>query len=183
MIEHWIIWIVVGIVLIVFEMFTPSFFLLIIGIAAIFTGIIDLLFSPSTTFEIVLFSICSLVGTLGWALFIRPNLKSMVGTSQEEYVGTEGVALTDISPGNSGQVMFDQPIIGSRMWEAVSDQTIAVGEKVMLKRIIGNKVEVIPFDPDAKFFLKNPVPQEMQSLSLRFSKYVREFVRDIFNND
>ncbi len=179
MVERWFIWVVAGILLVLLEIFAPSFFLLFLGIAAVLTGVASLVFELSIAAEFVLFSIFAIANTVLWAIFVRPRLKDAAGTAQEEYLGTPGVAVTDIDR-KGGQVMLDTPAIGSRLWEAFAEQPIAAGTKVMLVEIHGNRIRVKPYDAEEAAALQSQQPQELLPLRRKFGELLKEFVEDVF---
>ncbi len=182
MVERWLVWVVAGILLILLEIFAPSFFLLFLGIAAILTGVVSGVLDLSVAAELIIFSILAVLNTFLWALFVRPRLKYAAGTSQDEYVGTPGVAVTDIDS-QGGQVMLDTPAIGSRLWEAFADQPISRGTRVLLVRITGNRLYVTPYSPEEaeRLQAQSETDQHLLPLQRKFSDLLKDFLDEVFS--
>jgi len=108
------------------ELFVPSFGALTIGgIVALIVGAMMLVDTESEYMRISLSVAAPLALVMGgFSLFIARSMVKMSGhvsqTAQEELVGSEGVALGDISPESSGQIS-----LFGEIWDARTE-----GEKI-----------------------------------------------------
>jgi len=137
--DPWKIWVAIGIVCIIVEIFTPGFLFLSFGIGAIITGLLAL-FIPSVTWQILIFAIVTLV------VFIlsRKLSKKFISKTYEEtnvkaLIGKKGRVTTEIPADEKGYVK-----IGGEEWVAVSKDAKKIEKDVMVSivEIEGNKVIV-----------------------------------------
>jgi len=141
--EPWIIWVALGIICVIIEIFTPGFLFLSFGIGAILTGLIALII-PSITFQILAFAVITLI------VFIlsRKFSKKFISSNYEEtnvkaLIGKIGKVTKTIPANEKGYVK-----IGGEEWAAVSkDKTeIPKDTQIEVNDIDGNKVIVSTVD-------------------------------------
>ncbi len=141
--EPWIIWVALGIICVIIEIFTPGFLFLSFGIGAILTGLIALII-PSITFQILAFAVITFI------VFIlsRKFSKKFISSSYEEtnvkaLIGKTGKVTEKIPANEKGYVK-----IGGEEWAAVSkDKTdIPKDTRIKVNDIDGNKVIVTAVD-------------------------------------
>ena len=141
--EPWIIWVALGIICVIIEIFTPGFLFLSFGIGAILTGLIALII-PSITFQILAFAVITLV------VFIlsRKFSKKFISSNYEEtnvkaLIGKTGKVTEKIPANEKGYVK-----IGGEEWAAVSkDKTeIPKDSRIKVNDIDGNKLIVTTID-------------------------------------
>ncbi len=137
--DPWIIWVVIGIICIIIEIFTPGFLFLSFGVGAILTGLAALII-PSITFQVLTFAFLTLI------VFVlsRKFSKKLISTDYEEtnvkaLVGKTGKVTRDIPANEKGYVK-----IGGEEWAAVSKDNSKVTKdtRVTVNDIEGNKVIV-----------------------------------------
>ena|SRR5690554_5742609 len=126
----WMIWMIIGIVLIIAEMTTFTFYLLWLGIGAIVASVIAMFLPDNLLLQILVLSIVA----IGLTYFTRPLTKRMAGKKGyvdaiDDLVGKLGEVVDAIEFGATGVVR-----IGSETWSATADVPIAVGEKVIVER-------------------------------------------------
>jgi membrane protein implicated in regulation of membrane protease activity len=126
----WMIWMIIGIVLIIAEMTTFTFYLLWLGIGAIVASVLAMLFPDSWLLQILVFSIVA----VGLTYLTRPLTKRIIGKKGfidaiDDLVGKSAEVIEAIEFGATGVVR-----IGSEVWSATADGAIAVGEKVLVER-------------------------------------------------
>ena len=137
----WWHWIIVGVIFVGLETVTLTFLMLGIGVAAVLTGLIALLFDLSFSTELLVWSILSLAFVVGWWRFIR--LKTVTQSGQPNYrVDTKGTVTEAIDPPERGKVLFDIPVLGNREWPAFSDEPLEVGMKVHIVDVSGQLIKV-----------------------------------------
>jgi membrane protein implicated in regulation of membrane protease activity len=75
----WYIWMIIGVALIVIEIFTPGFFMLLPGIAGIVAGVVAI-WVPSLAIQLAVFIVLS----AALIIFLRPLVLKMNGKNQQE---------------------------------------------------------------------------------------------------
>ncbi|HCX60159.1 MAG: NfeD family protein [Candidatus Cloacimonadales bacterium] len=138
----WHIWMILGIIFIIIEIFDPAFFFVSLGIGAIVTGLLALLpfVQNSVLLQIFLFAIFSFIAFL----FMRKLGKKVLAHPGEEtnvYALKGKIAHVSVAiPAESkGYVK-----VGGEEWVAVAEDNmpIDIGEKVLITGIDGNKLIV-----------------------------------------
>lgn len=104
----WWYWIVVGIILLAFELFTPGgFFMFLIGLAAIITGLPGMIgLQFSFTFQVLLFTALSTLLLFTTRKPLQRMLMRKGPELSDEFGGKEIVVDSDIAPGESGKCEF-----------------------------------------------------------------------------
>lgn len=141
-------WLLFGIALIVFEIFAPSFTVFWFGLAAIVVSTILFIFPslPLPT-QIVIWVILSLIITLAWFKFVRPLFNkdhTKAGLPREATIGQVGMVIGLIPEHNEAKVRFPMPILGADEWTCRLLKPTKVGERVVVKDILGNQLVVEP---------------------------------------
>jgi membrane protein implicated in regulation of membrane protease activity len=137
----WWHWIIFGILLLLGELLTGTFFILGLGVAALLVGIISLIFVVTFNVELFLWIILCIVAIFLWFKFIKDKTVSHTGQSNYR-LDTLGVVTKDIKPGQRGEVLFEFPILGNTKWKALAKEPLNKGEKVKIIQIDGELVEV-----------------------------------------
>ena len=140
--EGWLIWIIIGAIFIVAEIFSVSFFAGPIGVACLVAALINYA-GATATWQMIGFSITS----VGLLLAVRPIWKRMMeNISNKEvsgintYVGRQGKITETVDPqAETGRIK-----IGGEDWRAVSDKSIIIeeGSLATVIRIEGSKAVV-----------------------------------------
>ncbi len=139
----WWHWIVFGIVLLILEMNTGTFFMLGLGIAAIFVGIIDVTVGTSFAIELAIWIVLSVLAIMAWFRWFRE--KPVTDSGQSNYrLDTLGTVVEDIQPHSRGKVIFDTPVLGNTSWHATSKVDIDKNTRVKIVEINGQLIEVEP---------------------------------------
>jgi hypothetical protein len=140
----WWHWIVGGIVLMLAELAVPAFFMVWFGLGAVVVGLV-LLAVPSAALsaQIVVWTIASLVFVWLWFKIFKPNMfKTRAGMAKGQLVGEIGLATKPIRPFDRGEIRLQKPVAGSELWEALSEEEIAVGERVRVLDVEGHILKV-----------------------------------------
>ena len=137
----WWHWIVLGIILVILEIFIPLFIIIWFGIAGIIVGIVDYIFNTSLSIELLLWIVLSVVFNIGWFKFYtQKNLYSK--NAIDDKFNVYGTVIKKISKGEIGKVKFDKPVLGDIIWHAISDEEINVNERVKIVDIKGELMVV-----------------------------------------
>jgi len=138
----WHIWMIIGIVFIIIEIFDPAFFFVSLGIGAIATGLMALIpvIDHNIALQILLFAIFSFIAFL----FMRKLGKKVLahpGSETNVYAlkGKTGYITQAIEADGRGYVK-----VGSEEWAAISQngESIELNTKVEVEEIEGNKLIV-----------------------------------------
>ncbi len=141
-IQAWHVWIILGIVFVIIEIFDPAFFFIALGIGAIATGLLSLLplLNNNVPLQIVIFALLSFVTFL----FTRKLAKKVHNDAAEE---TNVFALK----GQAARVTKAIPVdgkgyvkVGGEEWSAIAQDggAIELDETVKVLDIDGNKLIV-----------------------------------------
>jgi hypothetical protein len=137
---EWYIWIAIGIICIIIEIFTAGFYSFSIGLGCLVTGLFAKLF-PGFPAQIIIFSITSITSFLLMKRFAKVLLRRDNPQSNIfALVGKTGTVTSTIFPNSKGHVRID-----SEEWSAVAvdeNQTIEKGSVVTIEQTEGNKVIV-----------------------------------------
>lgn len=141
---EWWQWAVLGIGLIIAELAIPAFFIVWFGLGALLVSVV-LLVAPSLslTAQILTWTLASVAMVVIWFRIFKPGMhKTKIGMSDSNIVGEVGMLTRDVAPFQKGQVRFQKPLVGSEVWECISDETIRSGERVRVLGIEGSFLKV-----------------------------------------
>ena len=144
-IEYWH-WLILGMLLMALEMAVPSFVLLWFGAGAIVSGIVLLVVPISLTAQVLIWALASIAFTLLWFKYLKPLSidKTMAGLPNESILGETGLVIKAPAEQQRGIVMFTTPKLGSEEWPIISEQSIALGDRVRVTGVSGNALLVVP---------------------------------------
>ena len=144
MIEPWH-WLVLGFILLIIEMFVPTFASLWFGAAAIIVAALLWLLPMSVSAQIIVWLVLSAVFLLAWFKFIKPLSvdRTKAGLGGSVIVGETGMIIVQPQPDRAGMVRFSVPIVGAAEWMCrTRGEQVAVGERVVVTDIVGNELVV-----------------------------------------
>jgi len=137
--EPWMIWITIGVICIIIEIFTPGFLFMSFGIGAIITGLFTLLID-NLAWQILIFALVTFL----FFLLLRKFSKKLISKDYEQtnvqaLIGKKGIVIKDIQSSERGYVK-----IGGEEWSAVSEveNILLKDTKIIVQKIDGNKVVV-----------------------------------------
>lgn len=138
-------WIVLGIVLMLSEIFLGSFFIFWFGAAALAVGLILLPFPGiSEAAQIIIWAFTSTMFAVAWFKFLKPlspdNTKA--GLSRESLLGQIGQVLDPPNSGKFGKLRFPAPVLGSDEWLIISEDDLQIGDRVSVVDLSGNSLIV-----------------------------------------
>ncbi len=138
-------WLVFGMVLVMAEIFIPSFTVLWFGLGAIIIGCL-LLFFPDLSFSWQLFSwaAASCLFTFLWFKFFKPLMtdRTKAGISREAIMGESGQVIKTPTESNHGIIRFTTPLMGDDEWPFICEEKVDLGDRVFVKDISGNTLIV-----------------------------------------
>ncbi|HNW57040.1 MAG TPA: NfeD family protein [Bacteroidales bacterium] len=124
-------WFFMGLVLFLFELFTPGFFIFFFGLGAWVTALICLIGEPGINLQIIIFAVTSILSLIGLRRIIKRKLfynKDNVSDEiEDEFTGKDGLAMTDFGPEKTGKVEFK-----GTEWKSQSSSEIKKGQTVII---------------------------------------------------
>lgn len=138
-------WLVFGMLLILAELFVPSFTIFWFGLAGILVSMLVLLFPElSLSWQLFFWAIASCLFTFLWFRFFRPLMRdrTKAGISREAVLGEEGVVIRVPDEDRRGIVRFTTPILGDDEWPFICEEPLKIGDKVAVRDVSGNTLIV-----------------------------------------
>jgi hypothetical protein len=138
-------WLVFGMILILFELIVPSFTIIWFGCGAVVVAGMAW-FVPGLTVSLQLFfwAIASICFTAIWFLLFKPKMtdKTKAGISLEAALGESGLVIRLPQDKARGIVKFTTPLLGAEEWQFISDEKVALGDRVTVIDVSGNTLIV-----------------------------------------
>ena len=144
MLEPWH-WLVLGFVLLIIEMFVPTFASLWFGGAAIIVAALAWLLPISVSMQIIIWLVLSAIFLVAWFKFIKPLSvdRTKAGLGGSVIIGETGMIIVAPQLERAGVVRFSVPIVGAAEWMCrTSGEQVAVGDRVIVTDIVGNELIV-----------------------------------------
>ncbi len=144
-IEYWH-WLVLGMLLIGFEIFIPSFTVLWFGLGALVVGgIVALMPNLAVSWQLFIWAILSAVFGVAWFKVLRPKMidRTTAGIAREAIVGEVGMVIKSPRDGARGRVRFTTPVLGDDEWTFICEEAVITGDKVQIKEASGNTLVVV----------------------------------------
>lgn len=140
----WWHWAVGGLVLILAELFIPSFVLIWFGLGALVVALALLLISDlPLTAQLALWLVVSLVLVVFWFKLFHPaRHKTRIGMSDANVIGEIGLLTRDVAAFQKGEVRFQKPVLGSEAWPCLCEEAIPAGSRVRITAVEGSFVRV-----------------------------------------
>ena len=139
---HWLVW---GMLLIIAEIFIPSFTIFWFGLGGIIVaGLLYLFPDLLLSWQLFFWAIASCGFTFLWFKLFKPLMKdrTKAGISREAILGESGQVIKVPEKGKRGIVRFTTPLLGDDEWPFMSEDKIAPGDRVFVKDISGNTLIV-----------------------------------------
>ncbi len=138
-------WLVLGMGLMMVEIFLPSFMALWFGLGAVLVGLL-LLAVPqlSLSWQLLIWTFFSVVLTYLWFHYFKPMSidRTMAGLSREAIVGEVGMVISLPQDSRRGRLRFSMPILGSEEWDIICEEPLVLGERVVVQDVAGNALLV-----------------------------------------
>lgn len=131
----WYIWSILGVLAIVFEVESPTFFAGFIGAGFFCSALLAYFWSDSLIWQILI----ALVGmVLGAFMFKRQKIADISGSKlgqSDEFIGVRGKVESTLKEDIKGSVKLLSPVLGSTKWMAIAQNGVEIP--------IGATVEII----------------------------------------
>jgi membrane protein implicated in regulation of membrane protease activity len=137
-------WLVFGILLVIAEIFIPSFTIMWFGLGAILVGLVSLVVDMSFNWQVLLWTLSSVGFTLIWFMLIKPKLadRNQQGLASESAIGEAGQVIKLPTDTSNGKMRFSTPILGYEEWEFYCDSDVTLGDRLHIKEISENVLVV-----------------------------------------
>jgi len=145
MIEVMWVWGAIGLILLGVEMWTGTFYVLWFGVAALFLAVVMGL-NPelNKAAQFALFAALSLGSLAIWRLNYKKNaVDTRLGQARGEEIGRIGIVIEACSANQEGKISFTQGVMGSRIWSAISDESLDVGSSAKIVAVEGNTLRIV----------------------------------------
>lgn len=144
MIEPWH-WLVLGFLLMIAEIFIPTFASLWFGAAAVIVAALAWLLPVPLIVQVLVWLGLSVVFMFAWITYIKPLSinRKRAGQSNSAIIGETGMIILKPQPKIVGMIRFNVPIFGVDEWTCRTDgEAVEVGDRVVVTDIIGNDLVV-----------------------------------------
>lgn len=140
----WWHWALIGFGCLLAELAFPAFVMVWFGIGGLIVmlALLALADMPLDA-QIFLWIASSVAMTFAWFRFFKDKAPlALTGRASAAVLGEVGLMIEAAAPFKEGRVRFQKPIVGSDTWTCLADQELAIGTRVRVTRIEGNKVVV-----------------------------------------
>lgn len=141
-------WAVIGMLLMIGELFIPSFAMLWFGVAALVTALLLWAVPMDLLSQVVIWLGLSIVVCILWFRLIQPRIKTRTkaGLGGSVIVGEIGMIVSPVLTNGLGVVRFSVPKVGAAEWacRTLDGRPIEVGTRVIVTAVMGNELIVIP---------------------------------------
>ncbi|PID40753.1 MAG: hypothetical protein CR984_01595 [Proteobacteria bacterium] len=117
-VQYWH-WLVMGMLLIIVEIFIPSFTIFWFGLGGILVAVLMYFISGmNLSWQLFIWAVASCGFTWMWFKMIRPLMtdRTKAGIAREAAVGETGQVIREPADGRRGVVRFTTPLLGSDEW-------------------------------------------------------------------
>ena len=141
-------WLVLGMLLVVAEIFVPSFTVLWFGLGALLVGVIEMVVPMSMTIQILLWTVSSVFFAVGWFKLIKPKMTAanQDSQSQQSAIGESGLVVKLPTESTLGTMRFSTPILDRDEWQFSCDVTVELGDRLHIQEISGQTLVVVRLD-------------------------------------
>ena len=133
-------WLVLGLILIIAEIFIPSFTIMWFGLGAIIVGLISLAVDMSFNWQVLLWTLSSVAFTVLWFLVIKPKIadRNFEGLAKESAIGESGQVIKVPTETSNGRMRFTTAVLGCDEWAFSCDMEVVLGDRLHIKEIAGD---------------------------------------------
>lgn len=128
-------WFVLGVLLIGFELFLPTFITFCLGVSAILVGIFTIIFPElSLDHALILWAILSIFTTFMWFKVLKPSrTKQSISKADIESVkGQEGIVIVSNERRSDGIIRFTVPVLEHSEWPFICEEELKEGDKASI---------------------------------------------------
>lgn len=141
-------WAVIGMLLMIGELFIPSFAMLWFGVASLVTALLLWAVPMGLLSQVVIWLGLSIVVCILWFRLIQPRIKTRTkaGLGGSVIIGEIGMIVSPVVANGLGVVRFSVPKVGAAEWacRTLDGRPIEVGTRVIVTAVMGNELIVMP---------------------------------------
>ena len=132
-------WLVLVLLLVVGEIFIPSFTILWFGLGALVVGLVQLLIPMPLTVQVLLWTGSSVAFTLIWFKIIKAKMAQGKTGEQahNDAICASGLVIKLPTQSTQGRMRFSTPVMDSDEWEFSCDTDVELGDRLHIKEIFG----------------------------------------------
>ena len=133
-------WLLLGLILIIAEIFIPSFTIMWFGLGAIIVGLISLAVDMSFNWQVLLWTVSSVTFTVLWFMVIKPKMayRNFEGLAKESAIGESGQVIKIPTETSNGRMRFTTAVLGCDEWAFSCDMEVSLGDRLHIKEIAGD---------------------------------------------
>ena len=137
-------WLVLGILLIIGEIFIPSFTILWFGLGALVVAVALLLVDMPFSIQVLLWTLSSVAFTVLWFKAVKPRMTSsnISAEAHDSAIGESGQVIKEPTDTTRGKLRFTTPVLDRDEWEFTCDSEVALGDRLFIKEISGDLLMV-----------------------------------------
>lgn len=141
----WLMWIVIGGMLLLIELFTTTFFALWMAVATLIPAAISF-FDPnfSLEFQIIIWILAMFLCAFLWMRVSKRD--TPLENIDKELIGQIGILSKKCDGQNKGVLLLQKPIDGLSQWECLSDEPIAAETRVIVTQRIGQRLLRVDYE-------------------------------------
>lgn len=130
-------WLVLGLFLIIAEIFIPSFTIMWFGLGAIVVGLVSLAIDMSFNWQVLLWTVSSVAFTILWFMVIKPKIadRNFEGLARESAIGESGKVIKLPTETSNGRMRFTTAVLGYDEWAFSCDVEVSLGDRLHIKEI------------------------------------------------
>lgn len=130
-------WLVLGLFLIIAEIFIPSFTIMWFGLGAIVVGLVSLAIDISFNWQVLLWTVSSVAFTVLWFMVIKPKIadRNFEGLARESAIGESGKVIKLPTETSNGRMRFTTAVLGCDEWAFSCDVEVSLGDRLHIKEI------------------------------------------------
>ena len=124
-------WLVIGMLLVVAEIFIPSFTVLWFGLGALVVGLVEMVAPMSMTTQILVWTVSSVLFAVGWFKVIKPKMAAANQNKQsrQSAIGESGLVIKLPSESTLGTMRFSTPVLDCDEWQFSCDVPVELGDR------------------------------------------------------
>lgn len=138
-------WLAFGMLLIMAELFIPSFTIFWFGLGALLvSGLLWAVPGLDFVWQLFIWAVASALFTFLWFKYFKGMMpdRTKAGVALEAIIGECGQVIVAPVENRHGTVRFTTPLLGSDEWRFICEQPVQVGDRVCVKEISGNTLIV-----------------------------------------
>jgi membrane protein implicated in regulation of membrane protease activity len=141
-------WLVIGMILVVSEIFIPSFTILWFGLGALVVGLVEMFVPMSLSTQILVWTVSSVLFTVAWFKVIKPRMASNNSGEKARYsaIGESGLVTKLPTDTTKGRMRFSTPIMDRDEWVFNCESAVNLGDRLYIKEVSGDVLVVTKVD-------------------------------------